>query len=192
MNKNGRRIKKLRVLAQDPKVDLWALDEVHFQQHGSRCQMWVPPEITDPVCLHHPTRKSVGYFGAVRLRDGKLLIQREENKFNGQTFWNFLQQLEIVSKRKGQKIALITDNARYHHAKMHRLWRQQHAPMFTLNYLPPYSPDFNPIERVWKLTRKLRIHDQYFSTLTDVIVAVEDQFAQWREKSETLRMLCTI
>ena len=55
-------------------------------------------------------------------------------------FWDFLQQLEIVSKRKGQKIALITDNARYHHAKIHQLWRQQHAPMFTLNYFQPYGP----------------------------------------------------
>ena len=31
--------------------------------------MWIPPEIKDPVLLHAPTRKSVGYFGAVRLRD---------------------------------------------------------------------------------------------------------------------------
>src|ERR1700741_2268863 len=64
-----RRIKKLRKLAAEPDVDLWALDEVHFQQHGSRCRMWVPPEIKDPVLFHEPTRKSVGYFGAVRLRD---------------------------------------------------------------------------------------------------------------------------
>jgi len=38
-------------------VDLWALDEVHFQQYGSRCRMWVPPEIKDPVLFHEPTRK---------------------------------------------------------------------------------------------------------------------------------------
>src|SRR6266446_8879965 len=50
---------------QDETVDLWATDEVHFQQHGSRCQMWIPPETKDPVLLHAPTRKSVGYFGAV-------------------------------------------------------------------------------------------------------------------------------
>ena len=55
---------------KDDAVDLWALDEVHFQQQGSRCRMWVPPEIKDPVVYHHPTRKSVGYFAAVRLRDG--------------------------------------------------------------------------------------------------------------------------
>src|ERR1700737_3135326 len=36
---------------EDETVDLWATDEVHFQQHGSRCQMWIPPETKDPV-LH--------------------------------------------------------------------------------------------------------------------------------------------
>jgi len=78
-------IKKLRSLASDPDVDLWAMDEVHFQQHGSRCQMWVPPEVRDPVLLHHPTRRSVGYFGAVRLRDGKFLAVREEHLFDAQS-----------------------------------------------------------------------------------------------------------
>src|SRR5438067_1748262 len=38
---------------------LWALDEVHFQQQGSRCRMWVPPETKDPIIYHHPTRKSI-------------------------------------------------------------------------------------------------------------------------------------
>ena len=63
---------------RDESVDLWATDEVHFQQHGSRCRMWVAPEIKDPVLLHAPTRRSVGYFGAVRLRDGRFLFRREE------------------------------------------------------------------------------------------------------------------
>ena len=40
--------------------DVWSLDEVHFQQYGSRCRMWVPPETQDPILLHHPGRKSVG------------------------------------------------------------------------------------------------------------------------------------
>jgi hypothetical protein len=52
--------------------------------------MWVPPECKDPIVLHHPTRKSVGYFGAMRLRDGKLLYKRETNSFNAETYWNFM------------------------------------------------------------------------------------------------------
>jgi len=75
-------------LIAEASVDLWALDEVHFQQHGSRCRMWVPPETKDPVLQHHPTRHSVGYFVAVRLRDGSLRFRREKEKFNGLTFLN--------------------------------------------------------------------------------------------------------
>jgi hypothetical protein len=78
---------------KDPAVDLWAIDEVHFQQHGSRCQMWIPPETKDPVLLHAPTRRSVGYFGAVRLRDGKFQYCRETGKFNGETFFAFMKSL---------------------------------------------------------------------------------------------------
>ena len=61
-------MKKLRQGAKDQSVDLWAMDEVHLQQYGSSCRMWIPAEEKDPVLFHPPTRKGVGYFGAVRLR----------------------------------------------------------------------------------------------------------------------------
>ena len=87
--------------------------------------MWVPPEQKDPVLLHHPTRKSVGYFGAIRLRDGKLVFQKEEEKFNAVTFHTFLKRLRRISCRTGRRVVVITDNAKYHHAKLHADWRQQ-------------------------------------------------------------------
>jgi hypothetical protein len=168
------------------------MDEVHFQQYGSRCRMWIPPEIKDPVLQHHPTRKSVGYFGAVRLRDGKFLFAREPNRFNAMTTWDFLRLLHRRSLKSRRRVVVITDNAKYHHANLHRDWRQQHEPQFRLDYLPPYSPDLNPIERVWKLTRKLCIHDQYFPSLEAVIAVVEAQFVEWAQGNETLRRLCSI
>jgi len=57
-------------------VDLWALDEVRFEQHGSAGRMWVPPEIKDPVVLHHSTREDIGCLGAVRIRDGEFCIAK--------------------------------------------------------------------------------------------------------------------
>lgn len=72
-------------------VDLWAIDEVHFQHYGSRCRMWIPPEEKDPIVLHHPTQKSIGYFGAVRLRDGKFVYQREFDTFTAERFFIFLK-----------------------------------------------------------------------------------------------------
>lgn len=177
---------------EDTSVDLWATDEVHFQQHGSRCQMWIPPETKDPVLLHAPTRRSVGYFGAVRLRDGKFLFCRENGKFNGATFFAFMKNLRRNSIRVGRRVVVITDNAKYHHALLHRPWREEHILDFALDYLPPYSPDLNPIERVWKLTRRLCLHNRYFNRLEAVIESVETEFRRWTTQNETLRRLCAI
>jgi transposase len=172
---------------QDDSVDLWATDEVHFQQHGSRCRMWIPPEIKDPVLLHAPTRKSVGYFGAVRLRDGRFVFRLETGKFNGPSFLQFLQQLRSASRGPRRRVVVITDNAPYHHSRMHRPWREKHAQRFALDFLPPYSPELNPIERVWKLTRRRCLHNRYFENLKDIISAVEAEFANWTTRNDVLR-----
>ena len=169
----------------DSTVDLWALDEVHFQQHGSRCRMWVPPETRDPVLRHHPTRHSAGYFGAVRLRDGSFQFRRETDQFNGLTFFEFMKELYATSILGGRRVVVITDNAKYHHARLHRQWREQHAAQFVLDYLPPYSPELNPIERVWKLTRRLCLHNRYFPLLQEVTNTVEAEFAGWASPNET-------
>jgi transposase len=168
------------------------MDEVHFQQHGSRCRMWIPPEIKDPVLLHHPTRKSIGYFGAVRIRDGKFLFAQESQAFDAQTTWSFFQQVRHSSRRNGRRVVMITDNAKYHHATLHAQWRQDQQPDFSLAFLPPYSPDLNPIERVWKLTRRLCLHNRYFATLASLIEAVERTFAEWTKPNSTLTRLCAV
>lgn len=177
---------------RDATVDLWSEDEVHFQQHGSRCRMWIPPEVKDPMLLHEPTRKSVGYFGAVRLRDGKFVRCKEQEVFNAETFWAFLKQLKTVSAKSGRKAVVILDNARYHHAKLHKAWRALHTGTLSLRFLPAYSPELNPIERVWKLTRRKRVHNQHFETLEHLIREVDKQFDEWAMPNQTLRRLCAI
>jgi transposase len=179
-------------MANDDGIDLWATDEVHFQQHGSRCRMWIPPEDKDPIVLHHPTRKSVGFFGAVRLRDGKLVFRREEDMFNAATFFTFMKQLRSATAAGRRRVVVITDNARYHHGRLHKEWRGQVSGTFDLEFLPPYSPDMNPIERVWKLTRRQATHNRYFPTLDDTVKAVEQVFYGWNNGNETLRRLCAI
>ena len=162
----------------EPGVELWALDEVHFQQHGSRCRMWVPPEVKDPVLLHHPTRKSVGYFGAVRLDDGRFSYRQERGKFNGESFWT-LMKLLASKRRRGRRMVVIADNAKCHPGVLHKDWRESRANTFALEFLPPYSPDLNPIERLWKLTRRLCLHNRYFPALDEVVEAVEPTFDSW-------------
>jgi len=61
-----------------------------------------------------------------------------------------MKLLEERSRQEGKRIVVTIGNAKYHHAKMHKSWREEQKPDFALDYLPPYSPDLSPIERVWK------------------------------------------
>jgi DDE superfamily endonuclease len=168
------------------------MDEVHFQQHGSRCRLWVAPEVADPVCLHAPTRKSISFFGAVRLKDGKLVMSAPEGMFDANTCWAFLRKLERLSRHAGREVVVIIDNARYHHAALHAPWREKVADHFRLHFLPPYSPELNPIERVWKLIRRCCLHNRYFPNLDCVVTAVRPRLHAWSRPNATLRRLCGI
>lgn len=152
----------------------------------------MPPEVDDPVCLHAPTRQSISFFGAVRLRDGKLVMSEPEGTFDAQTCWRFFRQLETMARRSGRNMKVIIDNARYHHACLHAGWRQEVAGHFALHFLPPYSPELNPIERVWKLIRRRCLHNRYFPTLQHVTRAVAPLLHIWSRPNSTLRRLCTI
>lgn len=87
-------------------------------------------------------------------------------------------------------MVIILDNARYHHYKGLRSLLCKHHRHITLMYLPPYSPELNPVERVWKLTRKLCTHNEYFDTLEKLAISVEKRFCIWSSPNETLRTLC--
>ena len=154
--------------------------------------MWVPPEVRDPVCVHAPTRKSISYFGAVRVRDGKLCTLPPSGHFDAQTCWSFLRRLRRISTRTGRRVVVISDNARYHHASLHAAWRHAQQPAFSLLFLPPYSPQLNPIERVWKLLRRLWLHNRYFPSLAELTLIVNAQFKVWSRPNPVLRRLCSI
>lgn len=112
--------------------------------------------------------------------------------FNGETFFSFAKDLRFRASHSGRRVVVISDNAKYHHAKLHKGWRDQASPEFTFEFLPPYSPDLNPIERVWKLTRRLCTHNQYFPSLSSISEAVEKKFDVWGKPNNTLRRLCAI
>jgi hypothetical protein len=54
------------------------------------------------------------------------------------------------------------------------------------------QPTTRPIERVWKLARRLATHSRYFATLAEVLDAVSACFDRWRMPNSVLRRLCCI
>lgn len=57
--------------------------------------------------------------------------------------------------------------------------------------LPPYSPDLNPIEQVWRITRRENTHNVFFPTLAKLEEVIDDAFDAWSKPNEQLRKLCS-
>ena len=152
--------------------------------------MWVAPEIKDPVLVHSPTRKSVACFGAVSLRTGKF-VWTSAPKFDAVTFDAFLRRL-LRQRSKRVRMIIVLDNAKYHHAVLLAPLLRKYRAVLTLLFLPPYSPQLAPIERVWKLARRLATHNRYFASLDELVNAVQSCFQRWRLPNTVLQRLCGI
>ena len=170
---------------KDPEIQLWCEDEVHFQRHSSLIRMWAPKG-QQPRVLSASTRQKVGYFGALDLKTGCLLT-KEAPIFNAETFGGFLSYL--LQHTQG-KIHLILDNVSWHKA-------QDLSDFFIANrdrlvrvFLPPYSPELNPIERVWRITRRQVTHNRYFQSIEELEAALTSHIVKWEQPNNVLRALC--
>ena len=152
--------------------------------------MWVPPEIKDPIVYHAPTRKSVACFGAVSLSTGKL-VRAMCSVFNAETFQEFLKKL-LRHRSRNKRMVIVLDNAKYHHAVLLKPLLRKYRAVLRLLFLPPYSPQLAPIERVWKLARRMATHNRFFATLGEVLAAIDQCFDRWRHPNAVLRRLCGI
>ena len=170
---------------KDPNVQLWCQDEVHFQRHSSLIRMWAPKG-QQPRVFSASTRQKVGYFGALNLKTGCLVTQ-ETPTFNAETFGDFLGHL---LQRSHGRLYLILDNAAWHRARAlkHLFFQNRHR--LVCIFLPPYSPELNPIERVWRITRRQVTHNRYFESTDQLRTALTACFAKWEQPNTALKVLC--
>jgi len=170
---------------KDPTIQLWAEDEVHFQRHSSLTRMW-SLKGQQPHVLSASTRQKVGFFGAINLGTGRLLTKKAST-FNADTFGVFLRYL--LQHTRG-KIFLILDNATWHRARDLRDFFAKNQNRLVRIFLPTYSPELNPIERVWRIARRQVTHNRYFRSMEDLEIALTSHFAKWQKPNNTLRVLC--
>ncbi|MCQ8806213.1 transposase, partial [Escherichia coli] len=74
-----------------------------------------------------------------------------------------------------QKNHVILDGAGYHRSQLVKDWAE--VVNIRLHYLPPYSPNLNPIERMWKLMMELGRNNRYFSGSREFREAVSVGFS---------------
>jgi transposase len=157
-------------------------DEASFAQWGSLSYTWArrgrQPEV--------PTsgkRKGYKVFGAIDYVSGRLFFQGIEGRFNSESYQAFLQ---MILAQTTQHLFLIHDGARYHTSAATQAFLAAHRDRITAEPLPSYSPDYNPIEYLWKKTKQRATHNKYFKEFIALTVSVDKALAYFATHPDTV------
>lgn len=116
-----------------------------------------------------------------------VLLTKDAPTFNGETFGDFLGYLLQATQGK---VYLILDNAKWHKARVLKDFFTHNQDHLVRIFLPPYSPELNPAERVWRITRRLVTHNRYFPSVEELKIALTSHFAKWAQPNIALKALC--
>jgi transposase len=161
-------------LAEAKNAYLLFGDEASFPQWGTLSYTWTRRG-TQKSVKTSGKRKSYKVFGLIDYFTGRFFYKCTQERLNSVSYTEFLQQV-LTKTRK--HIILIQDGARYHTSKATREFFTKHVDRITVFSLPSYSPDYNPIEKLWKNIKKDHTHLCYFPTFESLIDKVED--ALWQ------------
>lgn len=128
-------------------------DEVKIQEEPNPFYRWNKRQNT-PIVKIRRDKQSVSFYGGLSLKTKKVISHLCYWQNSKETI-KFLNLIKDKYKDKG-KILLVWDNASWHKSKAIRQWLAKNNKTNWLELLnfPPYSPELNPQERVWKALRK--------------------------------------
>lgn len=163
-------------------------DEVSFAQWGSLSRTWAPKG-KQPVVKTCGKRKGLKMFGVIEFENGGFEYAECDGKFNGESYIEFLKR---VLRKYSCPVLLIEDGAPYHRGNIVKEFKEQmknENRLFTYS-LPSYSPDKNPIEKLWKNTKRDATHLRYFPTFEDLRKSVVRAFEKYL--NDATKIICVM
>jgi transposase len=153
-----------------PKDEIYFADSVHPEYQSQAVCGWIKKgECKTLLTSGKQTR--LHFTGAVCLSEMKIVIN-EYKTVDADAMIDFLKKLEEHSK--APKIHVILDNARAHKNK--KVDEYLKSSRVELHYLPPYSPNLNSIERLWKILREKTTYNHYYPCFRNFSEAVRNFF----------------
>jgi len=132
---------KIKERSHKEDADIWWADETSCVSMPNTLKGYAPND-KKPVLQHTAKKFKINMISAIT-NTGKTLFSLYEEAINTDRFIEFLQK-SIQSSNN--KIFMIVDNLRVHHAKAVKKWISEHKEQIELFFLPAYSPDLNPDE----------------------------------------------
>ena len=160
-------------------------DEASFAQWGSLGYTWARVG-HQPVVKTTGRRRAYKVFGLIEFFSGRLSYQGIEGKFNATSYRAFLER---VLAQTAAPLFLVQDGAPYHRAAaLQPFWRAHRDRLF-VTQLPSYSPDYNPIEFLWRATKRTAAHNRYFPEFDALIASVGEALAYFAAHPERVKAL---
>lgn len=156
-------------------------DETHIRDYQALHATWFPigKQKQVPTSGHHA---KVSLFGAVNVVDGTLFCM-ESPKCDAVSFLHFLQY--VMKENPDKHVVMVLDNARIHYAKLIQPFLQKQEDRLTLFYLPPYSPNLNLLEHIWKWLKESVIVNRFHATQAEIrtsVLSFLEHLSQFPEK----------
>lgn len=130
-------------------------------------------------------RKRYSVLGGYSPISGRQVSIRTEGTVNAETVCQFIDAIEAAFP-EAERITVYVDNARYFHARLVKAYLI--GKRVRLVYLPPYSPNLNVIERLWKFCKKkvLATFHPTFAQFTQVLDDFFEHLERYQSELDTL------
>jgi len=182
--KNKRRLKKTkddveRLKEEHPNLKVMFFDEGRFGLHSTLTRVWGlrGKPLSIKVRQGH---KNFYAYSAVDHSTGdsfSLFLPW----VNTEMMNLYLQHLK--SEYPDSRILLIMDQAGWHRSS-----ELQIPEGIEIAYLPPYSPELNPVERYWKMLKQAVVHNRLYENLDDMMIALANYIRACSK--EMMKQLC--
>src|SRR5512137_1454934 len=115
-------------------------------------------------------RKRYNVLGAYSVQGAELITITNDAYINSETLVELLTVIHRL--HPDMPVTLVMDNARYQ--RCDKVMNKAKELAIDLLFLPPYSPNLNLIERLWKFTKKQCLYNRYYEIFNQFKAAIDD------------------
>ena len=174
---------KIRALAAREKADISFGDAAHIRSDHHAGRTWGKKGQT-PIVLTTGQRRGMSMISAITSRGHLRFMIIEDGSVNADAFIEFIKRLLVGAKRK---IFLIVDGGPAHRAKKTKAFVESLQGKLRLFLLPPYSPDRNPDELVWKHVKADTVRRMVITSKDDLMKKVRSSLLSLQKLPSKIR-----
>jgi transposase len=152
---------KIEEYLKEENTVVLVADEMILSSQTTTQKVWLPVGEYEEIKIS-ATRKNKSFYGFLNLSSG------QENAYIAERQNSIItcEMLEKICKEyRGKKVVIIWDNAPWHRGEEVKKWLSKTKYSIHLIAFPPYSPELNPQEHVWKAARAAASHNTFIKNL---------------------------